>query len=58
MTITDTFILIFVVLVLGLIVYFRFIRKSRKDKLNCYCYKRNSCNLKVQELKDILKKHD
>lgn len=56
MTLTDIIILIFVIAFLGSIIYFKWIKKSNKNGLGCHCYKRNSCNIKVSELKDLLKK--
>ncbi len=48
----DVIIVSIVVLVLGLIVYFRFIKKDSKG-VSCNCYKAKTCGLKVAELKDL-----
>lgn len=56
MSLIDIIILIFVILFLGSMIYFRWIRKGNKNGLSCHCYKRNTCNLKFEELRDILKK--
>ncbi len=48
----DYFILGFVLIVIGLIVYFRFIKKDSKN-LSCNCYKAKNCGLKINELKDL-----
>lgn len=56
MTLADIIILIFVIVFLGSIIYFKWLKKSNKNGLSCHCYKRNTCNIKVQELKDLLKK--
>ncbi len=53
MSLIDIIILIVVVFVLSLIIYFRWIKKDHKG-LNCHCYKRKSCALKIEELKNLL----
>ncbi|MDY3196238.1 MAG: hypothetical protein RBQ95_05200 [Paracholeplasma sp.] len=53
MSIADVVILIFTTLILGSIVYFKWIKKS--DKLSCNCSKNKSCNLKIEELRDLFK---
>ncbi len=53
MSIVDVIILILVVLFLGSIIYFRWIKKD-PNGLNCNCYKRKSCSLKMNELKHLL----
>lgn len=57
MVLIDIIILIFVVLFLGNIVYFRWIRKSDNSS-SCHCYKRQSCKLKIEDLKDIIKQEE
>ncbi|NLN50686.1 MAG: hypothetical protein GX149_03565 [Acholeplasmataceae bacterium] len=56
MSLIDILILIFVISFLGLIIYFRWIKRD-KNNLGCHCYKRKSCNLKLEELKAIIEKN-
>lgn len=53
MSIVDIIILVLVVLFLGSIIYFRWIKKDASG-LNCNCYKRKSCSLKMDEIKHLL----
>lgn len=48
----DIIILIFVTVFLGSIIYFRWIKKS-PEGTGCHCYRAKTCNLKLDELKDI-----
>lgn len=53
MNLTDAVILIFTILILGLIIYFKWMKK--KDKLSCNCSKVESCQIKIEELRDLFK---
>lgn len=53
MTLTDIIILTLTLLILGSIVYFKWIKKS--DKLSCNCSKKATCSLKIEELRDLFK---
>lgn len=53
MSLIDGIILFIVLMFLGLIIYFRWIKKD-SNALNCNCYKRKSCGLKMEELKSLL----
>lgn len=53
MNLIDAVILIFTILILGLIIYFKWIKK--KDKLSCNCSKVESCQIKIEELRDLFK---
>lgn len=50
MAIIDIVILLFVIIVLSLIVYFRFIRKGSRG-LKCNCYKAKNCHIKLDALR-------
>lgn len=50
--IIDYVILGFVLVIIGLIIYFRWIKKD-KNKTNCNCYKAKSCTLKLEELRKL-----
>ncbi len=49
----DIVIIVLVAIFLVSIIYFRWIKKNPSG-LGCHCYKRNSCNLKLDELRDIV----
>lgn len=53
MNLVDFIILLIVVLILGLIIYFRWIKKD-KNSTNCHCYKAKTCQLKIEDLKNII----
>lgn len=53
MNLVDFIILLIVVLILGLIVYFRWIKKDQ-NSANCHCYKAKTCQLKIEDLKNII----
>ncbi len=50
--IIDYIILGFVLIVISLIIYFRWIKKN-KNKTGCHCYKAKSCTLKLEELRKL-----
>ncbi|MFA5720043.1 MAG: hypothetical protein WC939_03180 [Acholeplasmataceae bacterium] len=52
----DYLILGFVLLVLGLIIYFKWIKKS--EKTSCHCYKAKSCGIKLEELRKLFNNHE
>lgn len=56
MTLTDIIILMLVGVFIVSLIYFRWIKKSKEDRLSCHCYKRTTCETKVIDLKDLLKK--
>lgn len=47
----DIIILISVVIFIGAIIYFRWIKK--KPEGSCHCYKAKSCNLRLEDLKEV-----
>lgn len=47
----DIIILTFIILFLGFIIYFRWIRKRPEG--DCHCYRSKSCNLRVNDLKEV-----
>lgn len=47
----DVIILIVILLFLGSIIYFRWIKK--KPEGTCHCYRAKSCNLRLEDLKDV-----
>lgn len=51
MTFVDMIILVFVLLILSSIIYFRFVK--RKSVLGCNCSMKNSCSLKIENIKAI-----
>lgn len=57
MTLIDVIILIFVVLFLGSIIYFRWIKKD-KNNSSCHCYKAKTCLLKIEDLKSVIMAED
>lgn len=57
MALTDVVILILVIAFLGSIIYFRWIKKG-KNGSSCHCYKSQSCNLKIEDLKNIIKNEE
>ena len=52
----DYVILGLVLLVVGLIIYFKWIRKS--EKASCHCYKAKSCGIKLEELRQLFNQHE
>lgn len=52
----DFIILGFVIIVISLIIYFRFIKNENKG--TCNCYKSKTCGLKVDDLKDLFKDYE
>lgn len=50
MAFIDIIILLFVIIVLSLIIYFRFIRKNSTG-LNCNCYRAKDCHIKLDTLR-------
>ncbi|MGI6360380.1 MAG: hypothetical protein ACOX02_05020 [Acholeplasmatales bacterium] len=48
----DYVILGFVLIIIGLIIYFRWIKKN-KNKTECNCYKSKNCNVKLEELRKL-----
>ncbi len=48
----DYIIVGIVLLIVGLIIYYRFIKKD-SNGLSCNCYKAKTCGLKISELKDL-----
>ncbi|HHT39074.1 MAG: hypothetical protein RBS76_00070 [Acholeplasmatales bacterium] len=52
----DYLILAFVLVLVALIVYFRFIKKGSTG--TCNCYKAKTCGLKLNELKDLFKENN
>lgn len=50
--IIDYIILGFVLVIIGLIIYFRWIKKD-KNKTGCNCYKAKSCTIKLDELRKL-----
>lgn len=57
MTFVDIIILIIVVLFLGSIIYFRWIKKD-KTGTGCHCYKAKTCMLKIEDLKNMILEED
>jgi len=53
MILIDMIILLVVLLILGFIIYFKFIKKQ-PQKSSCHCYKAKSCSIKLDELKNII----
>lgn len=54
MNLIDGIILGFVIVVLVLIIYFKWIKKSDAST-SCHCYKSKSCSIKLEELRDLFK---
>ena len=46
-------ILLLVLLLIGAIIYFKFIKKQ-PQKSSCHCYKAKTCSVKLDELKNII----
>ncbi|MDD2575117.1 MAG: hypothetical protein PHD47_01465 [Acholeplasmataceae bacterium] len=53
MKLIDMIILLLVLLLIGAIIYFKFIKKQ-PQKSSCHCYKAKTCSVKLDELKNII----
>lgn len=49
----DFIILLIVLIILGSIIYYKFIKKQ-PNKSSCHCYKAKSCSVKLVDLKEIM----
>jgi len=49
----DFIILLIVLIILGSIIYYKFIKKQ-PNKSSCHCYKAKSCSVKLNDLKEII----
>ncbi len=49
----DFIILLIVLIILGSIIYYKFIKKQ-PNKSGCHCYKAKSCSVKLGDLKEII----